>query len=698
MAGRTGGKAQRRREREGSRKERRQSPPRSRPAKPIWQPPSTKEALVHILLLVAIILAVYVATAPRTVVLEDDGEFITAVHFLGVAHPPGYPLFVLLAKPFTWLPIGSTALRVHVATSFFAALCCGFVWWAARTLLGSVWIAWLAGLALGFSDAFWSQALIADVYSLNAAIFFGLLCLGLAYLHAPTTSRLSLIGLVAGLGLANHWPLLLLAFPGVAIILWPARKSIVHGVLSKPHRVIGAFALGLLPYLWLVVRSQTAPELGFYGAINGWSEFWHYVSRAGYAHVESNPAAGPWDKLQFAGFLLRECLSQYTPIGAAVIVGGMAVQWRRWGWTVSLGLTTTFLGGTVALVLLVGFEYEYFTRAVFRPYPLISYGVMSLWLGLGLAEIGRHLAPRSRRLAQPAPLLVGIVVVSLTFRNGLAVNDRHDYRHASDYAHTLLASLEPGAVVFGYGDVETFVLGYYHFVEGLRPDILFFNELGMGAALDGRLFDPRKVTRQDTIRYATDYVGQTDRPVYFFGNAPFSLSDVDYGFYNRIDRTQENVTSFEITDELIDLFRRIVSDDERTDAWTVYHRYKTLKRFAGTLTAVLALGGESEQQRFGNDLDQVLREFPGVWAQVWFHFVQGGADNGWLLERIERAETLANEVVPREDLAVLYLLKGRVLEALGRKDDAIVALRRSVAVHPNPDGEAARDLRRLTAP
>jgi tetratricopeptide (TPR) repeat protein len=676
---------------------RRRSPASQATEKPAWQPPSLRETLLHALPLVAIVLAVYVAAAPRTVVLEDDGEFVTAVHFLGVAHPPGYPLFVLLAKPFTWLPIGSIAFRVHVATSFFAALSCGFVWWTARTLLGSAWIAWIAGLSFGFSDTFWSQALIADVYSLNTAIFFALLCLSLAYLQAPSTLRLSCSALLAGLGLSNHWPLLLAAFPGVALIVWPVRGWIARDLLRKPHRIIGPFVLGLMPYAWLVARSQSAPELGFYGAIGDWSEFWHYVSRAGYAHVESNPAAGPWDKVQFAGFLLRECLNQYTLLGAAVIAAGAVAQWRRWGWTVSLGLTATFLGGTLLLVLMVGFEYEYFTRAVFRPYPLISYGVMALWLGLGLAEIGRLVAVRSQPLAQVTPPLLAIAIVALTFQTGLAANDRRDYRHASDYAETLLGSLPPDAVVFGYGDIETFVLGYYHFVEGVRPDVLLLNEVGMGAALDGRLFDPRNVTRTDTIRYATDYVGQTDRPVYFFGSAPFSLSDVDYGFYNRIDRTQDNLTSFEITDELIDLFRRVISEDDHTDAWTVYHRYKILKRFAGTLTAVLALGGDSEQQRYGSDLDQVTREFAGVWAQVWFHYVQGNADKGWLLERIEHAESLANDVVPPQDLAVLYLLKGRVLEALGRKDEAIAALRRSVEIRSNPDGEAERDLRRLTA-
>lgn len=202
MAERTGGKAQRRKERKGGAKSARQRP--LQPVSSAWEPPDTREALWHVLPLVVLILGVYVATAPRSVVLEDDGEFIAAVHLLGVAHPPGYPLFVLLSKPFTWLPVGEVAFRVHIATSFFAALCCGCVWWTARSLLGSAWLAWFTALAFAFSSAFWSQAVIADVYSLNAAIFFALLCLSLSYVHSPRTSRLGFIALLASLGLSNH--------------------------------------------------------------------------------------------------------------------------------------------------------------------------------------------------------------------------------------------------------------------------------------------------------------------------------------------------------------------------------------------------------------------------------------------------------------------------------------------------------------
>ena len=54
-------------------------------------------------------LALYAATLPRTVVLEDDGLFLMAGVHLGVAHPPGYPLYTLIVHLFTRLPFGDPA-------------------------------------------------------------------------------------------------------------------------------------------------------------------------------------------------------------------------------------------------------------------------------------------------------------------------------------------------------------------------------------------------------------------------------------------------------------------------------------------------------------------------------------------------------------------------------------------------------------
>ena len=80
----------------------------------------------------------YLTTLAPSVTFYDSGEFITAIHGLGSAHSPGYPLFLLFAKPFTWLPFGSIAFRVNLATAFSAALACAGVFLLVRRLVAQI--------------------------------------------------------------------------------------------------------------------------------------------------------------------------------------------------------------------------------------------------------------------------------------------------------------------------------------------------------------------------------------------------------------------------------------------------------------------------------------------------------------------------------------------------------------------------------
>jgi hypothetical protein len=112
--------------------------------------------------LVAVVLfALYAATAPHTVLLEDDGMFILSSYFLGVEHPPGFPLYTLIGHLFSKLPFGSVAYRVHLASAFFGALTGSAVWLVARRLIPGRLPAYLAAFGLGLSPVFWSQAIIA---------------------------------------------------------------------------------------------------------------------------------------------------------------------------------------------------------------------------------------------------------------------------------------------------------------------------------------------------------------------------------------------------------------------------------------------------------------------------------------------------------------------------------------------------------
>jgi hypothetical protein len=104
------------------------------------------------------------------------------------------------------------------------------------------------------------------------------------------------IALCFGLGLSNHWPLFVLSSPLVIAMLWPwDRSRIILFIKAIPFLLVG-----LLPYLWMVIRSQMDPVISFYGPINSLYKLWFVISRAGYADVDTSSTATWIDKYEFA--------------------------------------------------------------------------------------------------------------------------------------------------------------------------------------------------------------------------------------------------------------------------------------------------------------------------------------------------------------------------------------------------------------
>src|SRR2546429_2630878 len=143
-------------------------------------------------------LVVYSWTLAPTVTLTDSGELILAAYGLGVAHPPGTPLWVMLAHLALLVPVGSVAVRINFSSAVFAALACAMLTLAVAELLVTASCiaaprrrnkaarqgsntessnadgilifapAVGAGLLIAFSRTLWSYATITEVYTLNA--------------------------------------------------------------------------------------------------------------------------------------------------------------------------------------------------------------------------------------------------------------------------------------------------------------------------------------------------------------------------------------------------------------------------------------------------------------------------------------------------------------------------------------------------
>ena len=212
----------------------------------------------------------------------DGGDLLAAVRVLGIPHPPGYPLYVLAARLFALLPVGNFAFRLNLFSACCAALAvvCLYLW--LRATLGALavhdshlaaWASAAASLLLAFSPLFWSQALITEVYALNA------LCVALCLLllsRWQTAQRrggsgygaLALLALLFGLGLGNH-PTLLLLLP---VLLWSTSPSPLRG-RANLMAAVPAFLIGLSIYLYLPLRASAGPLINW-GDPRTWERFW----------------------------------------------------------------------------------------------------------------------------------------------------------------------------------------------------------------------------------------------------------------------------------------------------------------------------------------------------------------------------------------------------------------------------------------
>src|SRR4051812_42753987 len=163
-------------------------------------------------------LALYVRTLAPTLLLGDGAEFQTLAATLGMAHPTGYPIYLILGKLFTWLPIGSVAYRVNLLSACAAALAVALLYLLGRRLGIRGSAALVGPLALGVCNLFWWHAVIAEVYTLGAAFIAGILLLLFTWRHTGDWRWLLAAGLLGGLSLGVHTTIMLAA-PAVLIYL-----------------------------------------------------------------------------------------------------------------------------------------------------------------------------------------------------------------------------------------------------------------------------------------------------------------------------------------------------------------------------------------------------------------------------------------------------------------------------------------------
>jgi hypothetical protein len=641
------------------------------------------------------LLALYAWTAPRTVAFEDDGGFIMAAEFLGIAHPPGYPLYVVLAKLSTFIPLGSVAYRVHLLSALLGAGTCAVIWWIVRSLTGDRRVALIAALAYGLSPVMWSQSIIAEVYTLNTLLFFSTFALALAMLHSGRATLLPVISFLFGLSLCNHYPLALLAAVSLIPIVWPLRAALIR---MLPLALITG-VIALLPYVWMVLRSLQLPDFSFYGPIRNWDELVYYVGRKGYAMLENDPRADFADKIAFVRFLSLEAIRQYTPVGGLIAAIGAIAQLRssRLGW--SLGLVMGFLGGGFAVVALVTMDFQFIQKMIFRVYPMVPYGVMAIWLGYGLVIVGawinERIAVEQIRFVMPG---IGFVLLAAIFSIGIGSNDRHAQTFARDYAKGMLESLDRDAILFIDTDADVFPLGYLHLVEGVRPDVSLYHYEGL--ILPTRRFHARDGSREARRISARKLIAGNPRPIYFALPRDLGYAYEDRGLLAKLLPRRRYTPELEpyVDRELLDLVLRLSEEEDLSDPWTAVQLEALQAKMVGVLARVVAGSPDDpETADLRLALDALSQRFSGAYERLLVDLEDPNHDPALLLASATRIEGLLDELVRDRVRASFHTSHGRLLVANQRDRDAARAFEVAWRLHRDDSNPAYLELLRVYA-
>jgi len=433
-------------------------------------------------------LTVYCLTAARFVTWGDSPELVAVARTLGIAHPPGYPLYTLLAAAVVGIPIGGAFLRLSILSAVFgaaSAACLSLFVWHAVGLSGPQgrepdpvarsFGAVVGGLALALSPTFWSQATVPEVYTLALALVLAIVLVLVVRVSGspgrpPRPRSLVLAGFLAGLALAHHLTAVF-AVAASALGLGLARRARPR---AREVALAGvAAAAGLSLYAYLPLRARQDPAI-LWTPLTSFGDVLRHVSGTQYAsRLFAEPLPLVASKLgSFVAALPRELSWVVLALG----VVGFWTLWRR--------------NRTVALTVVLWAAMTFVHALAYRipdvgSYYIPVYAVIAAAAGAGLTSISHRLGRRfgTSRTAIVLAALVGLVLVvrSVKLWPEMDLSRRDDARV---FMLRMLEIVPPDGIVLAREDRTVFTLWYARYVEGLRNDVAILDARGRAPHLE----------------------------------------------------------------------------------------------------------------------------------------------------------------------------------------------------------------------
>jgi len=453
-------------------------------------------------------LVVYSWTLAPTVTPTDSGELILAAYGLGVAHPPGVPLWVMLTHIASLVPVGNIAVRVNFSSAVFAALACAMLTLVVAELIitassvapprrrnkplrqgsnteGSNASGLLmfapaigAGLLMAFSRTLWAYATITEVYALNALLILLIFFLVVRWRRWIIGTRTNSGGAVTahdawlyaaafvfGLAMGVHHVTVALTLPAIAAVVFrteglkffTSRRLLYSALIS-----IGAL---ILVYSYLPWAASRSPAMNWGNARSLQEIWWHITGRQYRVFFSFSPSTMGPQFVEFCRMALREFGFPWLPLTLFLAVAGLATACKR---------DRTAFWFLVLIVLAdLAYSLSYEIAEDKDAYYLPAFISIAISAGLGVRWLIQ--LATSSRLPIWKPYVVAATAIVLTSATAFAANwpfnnRRHDFI-AHDYVENLFSTIAPDGLLLTQDWQVASPMFYAQEVEQRRHDV-----------------------------------------------------------------------------------------------------------------------------------------------------------------------------------------------------------------------------------
>jgi hypothetical protein len=450
--------------------------------------------------------SLYLRTLAPGLLWGDSAEFQFAAWLGGFAHPTGYPLYLSLGWLWTHLlPWQDPAWRMNLFSALWGGIAVGLVYLLALRLLPALTrpayrrlSALGAALVFAATPTFWSQAVVAEVYSLHAVFVAGVLLALLRWAEAASdragARRAVFVALLYGLSLAHHRTMILLA-PAILVFVGQTLRVVPVSIrrhLYTPGR-LALLALCLLAplllYLYIPLRAARVPYYQVALGPSGTLTLYDATFAGFVAHVTGSAFGAALGVHGAAGNLLAglaaRFVDEFTWPGVLLGLLGLAVA--------LLGPARRRQPATALLVLgflvIIAFNLAYGIGDI-HVFFIPAYLIWTLWLAQGAAALARFVADapaafRPRRAASapsaaaagsPVHLLGALLLAALTAAlatgNFAAADRSRDDTARAAWQAILAQPIPAGSLLLSNDRDEMVPQWYLRYVEGVRPDLV----------------------------------------------------------------------------------------------------------------------------------------------------------------------------------------------------------------------------------